>query len=219
MSLSADALFFLRHYGASLQAKVQGFQTNDEALIFRKGVYCLMTPATSAEAANATLHRLFAGDFLYSASREEIASCLREKPYVRFHNQKAGRIMAWREQGPGHIKKILVMDDEKEMRRYLVKNAPGFNYKEASHFLRNIGRGTRLAVLDRHILAFMKEEEMIPPEAALTPARYEAWEALFCAWADRLGQPVPAADFALWAAGVKKHAPRLSYDTILLELE
>lgn len=218
MSLSQDALYFLERYGDSVQAKVQGFKTDDADLIFRKGVYCLMTPATRARAANETLGRLFEGGFLFGASVDEIAACLREPPYIRFHNQKAGRIMEWREKAPGHIRHILAMDDEKKMRRYLVEHARGFNYKEASHFLRNIGRGLRLAVLDRHILAFMREEKMIE-EAALTPARYEQWEALFCGWADSIGQPVPAADFALWAAGVKKHDPHLSYETILLELE
>lgn len=218
MSLCRDALYFLEHYKDSVQAKVQGFKTEDPGLIFRKGVYCLMTPATKAQAANETLGRLFENDFIFKASLEEIAACLREPPYIRFHNQKAGRIVAWREKGLGHIGHILAMDDEKKMRRYLVDNAEGFNYKEASHFLRNIGRGLRLAVLDRHILAFMKEEKMIE-DTALTPARYGLWEALFCSWADSIGQPVPAADFALWAAGVKKHNPRLSYETILLELE
>jgi N-glycosylase/DNA lyase len=33
-----------------------------------------------------------------------------------------------------------------------VENVKGLGYKEASHFLRNIGLGEDLAILDRHIL-------------------------------------------------------------------
>ena len=37
-------------------------------------------------------------------------------------------------------------------REWLVENVKGFGYKEASHFLRNIGLGEDIAILDRHIL-------------------------------------------------------------------
>jgi N-glycosylase/DNA lyase len=38
-----------------------------------------------------------------------------------------------------------------ELREWLVKNVKGIGYKEASHFLRNIGY-KNMAILDRHIL-------------------------------------------------------------------
>ncbi len=38
----------------------------------------------------------------------------------------------------------------------LVRNIKGFGYKEASHFLRNIGMGKDIAILDRHILKNLK---------------------------------------------------------------
>jgi len=37
------------------------------------------------------------------------------------------------------------------MPEWLVKNLTGLGYKEAGHFLRNIGSG-KIAILDRHIL-------------------------------------------------------------------
>jgi len=37
-------------------------------------------------------------------------------------------------------------------REFLVKEVNGYGMKEASHFLRNIGFGEKVAILDRHIL-------------------------------------------------------------------
>ncbi len=41
-------------------------------------------------------------------------------------------------------------------REWLVKDVKGIGYKEASHFLRNIGFGKQIAILDRHILKNLK---------------------------------------------------------------
>ena len=38
------------------------------------------------------------------------------------------------------------------LREYQVKNVKGIGWKEASHFLRNIGLGADIAILDRHII-------------------------------------------------------------------
>lgn len=219
--MNESVLYFLEHYKDSIQAKVQSFRTEDKTAIFWKGVYCLMTPATKAENANIKKELLQKNNFLFQASLEEIAFCLREKPYIRFHNQKAKRLDDWRKNGENYIDTLLTLEDEKEIRRYLVKNVNGMNFKEASHFLRNIGRGRSLAILDRHIIAFMKEIKILPVEADFNKAGpyYEKWETFFIDWAKSLALDVPTADYAVWAAGVKKHSPHLSYEYIIKELE
>ncbi len=45
---------------------------------------------------------------------------------------------------------------ETEMREWLVENVKGLGWKEASHFLRNLGYFD-LAIIDRHILAVLKK--------------------------------------------------------------
>src|SRR4030042_2590550 len=51
------------------------------------------------------------------------------------------------------IKSLLnSFEDIYECREWFVKNIKGLGYKEASHFLRNIGLGEKIAILDRHIL-------------------------------------------------------------------
>ena len=52
------------------------------------------------------------------------------------------------------------------MREWLVENIKGYGYKEASHFLRNVGLGSDIAILDRHILKNLKRYgviDKIPP--------------------------------------------------------
>ena len=45
-------------------------------------------------------------------------------------------------------------------REWLVKNVKGIGWKEASHFLRNLGY-KNFAILDRHVLRFMKSTGLI----------------------------------------------------------
>jgi len=47
-------------------------------------------------------------------------------------------------------------NENKDMREWLIRSIRGIGYKEASHFLRNIGLGENLAILDRHILKNLK---------------------------------------------------------------
>src|SRR5256885_1237436 len=54
------------------------------------------------------------------------------------------------------IKEKLLSKDRKELREFLVDNVKGLGMKEASHFMRNIGIGKDLAILDRHILKNLK---------------------------------------------------------------
>src|SRR5438093_10443584 len=49
-----------------------------------------------------------------------------------------------------------------ELREWLVENVKGIGYKEASHFLRNIGLGEGFAILDRHILRNLDRLGVIP---------------------------------------------------------
>ena len=48
--------------------------------------------------------------------------------------------------------KLSSFPDEFSAREWIVQNIKGLGYKEATHFLRNIGASRELAILDRHIL-------------------------------------------------------------------
>ncbi|MFH1786920.1 MAG: N-glycosylase/DNA lyase [archaeon] len=67
---------------------------------------------------------------------------------------------------------ILRFRTSAEAREWLAKNVMGVGYKEASHFLRNVGF-MDVAILDRHILNVMKEYGVIMEiPKALTPKKY-----------------------------------------------
>jgi N-glycosylase/DNA lyase len=117
-------------------------------------LYCLLTPQSRAVNAGAVIEKLRAGGFL--ASRFDPTPWLRDPAhYIRFHNQKARRLLAAADREE-EIREILLRDDldAAAKREWLVGNINGLGWKEASHFLRNIGHPD-LAIIDRHILKHM----------------------------------------------------------------
>ena len=76
---------------------------------------------------------------------------------ARFIHKKSAYIVEAREKFLGDdsvpLRSTLgTIDDDQEARDWLVENVKGIGYKEASHFLRNIGFAQDFAILDRHIL-------------------------------------------------------------------
>jgi N-glycosylase/DNA lyase len=74
----------------------------------------------------------------------------------------------------------------------------GLGYKEASHFLRNVGyRG--YAILDKHILARLAELEVIEgPRPASTKKKYVALEEKMKLFAERIAIDFDELDLLLW---------------------
>ena len=85
------------------------------------------------------------------------------------------------------------------VRRHLIAEVVGLGPKQASLFLRNVGRGHRLAVLDRHVVRFM---HLLGISATGGPvasiAAYERMEAAFVAYADYRRVSANALDLAVW---------------------
>ena len=122
-------------------------KTDDE--LFSELAFCLLTPQSKARNCWLSIEKLREKGLLYSNS-------VSIKPWlntVRFCDNKSRYI----EEAQGKfadVKKILKKEPE-EAREWLVKNIKGYGYKEASHFLRNVGI-TDFAILDRHILKNLK---------------------------------------------------------------
>ena len=69
-----------------------------------------------------------------------------------------------------------------------VRAVTGLGLKEASHFLRNIGRGEDLAILDRHILRNLLRHRVIGRmPKSLTPKRYLVIEERMEAFSEAVG--------------------------------
>lgn len=135
----------------------------NEEEIFVELAFCILTPQSKAKNAWKAISNLRDTGLLFNGKAEEIAD---ELNIVRFKNNKARYLVLLRElmtkENKIQAKSILKeAGNIKEQREWLVENVKGIGYKEASHFLRNIGFGQELAILDRHILKNLVNFEVI----------------------------------------------------------
>jgi N-glycosylase/DNA lyase len=161
-----------------IKARVEEFkrmsQASDEK-IFSELAFCLCTPQSKAVECDKAIRQLVNVGLLLKGNERQIRPFLDK---VRFPENKSKFIVQAREffsnNGKIEIKqKINSFKNSMEARVWLVKNVKGLGYKEASHFLRNIGLADDLAILDRHILRCLRDFGVIDelPES-LTPKKY-----------------------------------------------
>ena len=129
-----------------------------EERIFAELVFCILTPQSKAKLCWSAVENLLNKNLLLKGNAKQIVEELKG---VRFKYKKAEYIIEARKffmkNGKIVVKpKIEQFKDTKKAREWLVNNVRGMGYKEASHFLRNIGLGNNLAILDRHVLKNLK---------------------------------------------------------------
>jgi N-glycosylase/DNA lyase len=138
-----------------IESRLQDFsriwKEASEEELFRELVFCLLTPQSKARTCWRAVERLERKCMIREAGPEEIT---RELVGVRFNLRKGEYICLARSRFSScSLRDTLAgFSDASATREWLVANIKGLGYKEASHFLRNIGLGGDLAILDRHIL-------------------------------------------------------------------
>lgn len=138
---------------------------------FSELCFCILTANSQARRAIEIQNFLGVAGFLH-LPQEEIAKTIKSFGH-RFHNNKAKYIVKARKFH--NIKKLISKMNGPKAREFIVKNIKGLGYKEASHFLRNVGFED-VAIIDRHIIKFLKRNNLIDFETnALRPKQY-----LFC---------------------------------------
>lgn len=173
-----------------------------DARLWEEMVYCIFTAGASARmglrSVDAVRHLLLDG------SREEMTEALRG--VHRYPAARPGYIVTTRaflhdSYGMRLRERIASFADPLERRDWLVKEPriKGLGYKEASHFLRNVGF-SGYAILDKHVLRSLAEVGAIEsPRPPPTRARYlEAEERLRC-FARELGIDFDELDLVLWS--------------------
>ena len=176
--------------------------TRSDKYIFAELCFCILTPQTRARVCDVALKGLLASNALYTGSPEEVRTHLKG---VRFSPGKSRYIVAAREEfmlgGRWTLKdRLNGFKDSNEARQWLASNILGLGYKEAGHFLRNIGMGEDLAILDRHILRNLHLHgviEKIPN--SLTKKEYLRIEELMRDFSRRLGIPMAHLDILFWS--------------------
>lgn len=173
-----------------------------EEAVFCELAFCLLTPQSKAKVCWDAVERLRSTGVLFAGGEREIAGLLRP---VRFWRKKAKFIVEARRRftrgGRLALREELspLLERPEEAREFLVREVRGMGYKEASHFLRNIGWGGSLAILDRHILRSLAELgviESIP--GSLGRRRYMEIEQKMREFSREIGIPMPHLDFVLW---------------------
>ncbi|MGQ9720021.1 MAG: N-glycosylase/DNA lyase [Candidatus Jordarchaeum sp.] len=124
---------------------------------FSELCFCILTAYSSVQMGLKIQNKLSCEDFLM-LPLENLCHKLREEGY-RFWERRADFIVCARDFY--NIKEIITsFPDERLAREWLVKRIKGLGYKEASHFLRNVGF-KNVAILDRHVMRIMFEYGLI----------------------------------------------------------
>ncbi|MFQ5976453.1 MAG: N-glycosylase/DNA lyase [Candidatus Hydrothermarchaeales archaeon] len=169
--------------------------------IFTELCFCILTPQSKAKVCDSAVQNLVKTNMLFEGTAEEIRLYLAG---VRFPNNKARYISEARKlftaRGGLKIKDEMgSFDDDRELRRWLVSKIRGLGYKEASHFLRNIGRGADLAILDRHILKNLTLLGVIDEEKAVSNKAYLEIESRMLQFSKEVNISLAELDFLLWS--------------------
>ncbi|MCK9582817.1 MAG: N-glycosylase/DNA lyase [Endomicrobiales bacterium] len=192
------------------------WKTYPEEELFGELAFCILTPQSSAKMCWRAIENLKNKNLLLKGKKEQIE---KELFGVRFKYTKAQRIVEAREkvtiksashlcagetspEGRGKIslRKILNEHTNCQLKReWLVQNIKGIGYKEAGHFLRNIGFAQELAILDRHILKNLKYFGVISEiPKTLTKSKYFEIENLMKKFAKKTGIPLDHMDLLFW---------------------
>lgn len=165
---------------------------------FYELLYCLLTPQSSAVNAGKAVETL-RRHTLHAADVDPEPLLHGNEYYIRFHKTKTRHILRMKQQFPEILDRCRSRTEGFSLRFWLVENVHGLGWKEASHFLRNIGYRD-LAILDRHILRNLIRTGVLKklPES-LTPKRYLSIERRFGVFATKCGIPMDELDLLFWS--------------------
>ncbi len=162
-------------------------------------VYCLLTAYSSALMGQRCVDALLRGGSLTGSELKNVTACLVGEGH-RFARTRAEYIIGSRHLA-SQLKPIIQgFSDSRAAREWLVANVKGLGWKEASHFLRNVGY-MDLAIIDRHILSNLAEHGLITAEdsrRSLTKRRYMEYEEALGRVARALGMSPGELDLYLW---------------------
>lgn len=151
------------------------WMNGSDARIWEEMVYCFFTGGCSAKMGLRSVSAV--RPLLESGGQAEVAKALNgvhRYPNARSRYVVASRTFLQEHCGMKLRKKLKSFDCHYERRDWLVreKGIKGLGYKEASHFLRNIGF-SGYAILDKHVLRCLYELKIIDdPRPPNTRAKY-----------------------------------------------
>ncbi|MCD6215513.1 MAG: N-glycosylase/DNA lyase [Candidatus Aenigmarchaeota archaeon] len=162
--------------------------------LFNELCFCILTANFSAGRSMKIQNEI--GNGFLVLPKTNLAEKLKKYGH-RFPNKRAEYIVDARVY-KNSIKSIInSFEDEKELREWLVRNIRGIGYKEASHFLRNIGFDN-LAIIDFHIIDILARYKIIKKPSTLTKRKYLEIENILRKIANKLNLTLAELDLYLW---------------------
>jgi N-glycosylase/DNA lyase len=172
--------------------KELGNKSNIE--IFKELCFCILTANFNAEK-SIKIQKEIGNGFL-TLPESVLAKKLKVLGH-RYYNTRAKYIVEARKY-MNSLKEIINSFNNKDnLREWLVKNIKGLGYKEASHFLRNIGY-TNFSILDFHIINILVKYGLIKKPKTLTKKKYLEIEEILKEVAKKLNINLAELDLYLW---------------------
>ena len=177
------------------------WERRDREAILKELLFCLLTPQSKARVCWGAIEDMACTNVLLKGRYEDVLGAIGN---VRFKYKKSNYLIAARERfsGEGALDisdHISSFPDPISARNWFADNIKGMGYKEAGHFLRNIGLGQDIAILDRHILRNLSRYAVIDSiPTSIGPKRYLDIESRMKAFSNALGIPMDHLDILLW---------------------
>ncbi|MEM2876390.1 MAG: N-glycosylase/DNA lyase [Candidatus Bathyarchaeia archaeon] len=162
--------------------------------LFKELCFCILTANFNAERSIKIQAEI--GEGFLILTEPQLSGKLKELGH-RYPNARARYILDARRYKDSLKDLIESFSDGKELREWLVKSVKGIGYKEASHFLRNIGY-TDLAVIDFHVIDVLTKNKLVERPKTLTKRRYLEIEDLLRGIARELDLNLAELDLYLW---------------------
>jgi len=178
-------------------ARIKEFKDNSRkssSELFKELCFCILTANFNAEKSIKIQEEI--DDGFLTLPEHQLARKLKELGH-RYPNTRAKYIVEARKYKDSLKDIINSFDDENKLREWLVKNIKGIGYKEASHFLRNIGY-TNFAIIDFHILDILAKHKLIEKPKTLTKRKYLEIEELLREIGKKLNLNLAELDLYLW---------------------
>lgn len=166
------------------------FQKKSNHLVFLELCYCLLTANFNAKKAIEIQKNC--KDLFLTGFEKEIAVALKNHGH-RFPNARAHFIFLAQE----HKDNIKTKLKTQNKREWLVKNIKGLGFKEASHFLRNIGF-FEYAIIDFHIVDILVKYKVIEKPKTLNKKNYLEIEEKLLFFANKTKTSLGELDLYLW---------------------
>ncbi len=161
---------------------------------FQEFIFCILTPQSNAKKCWSAVEQL---TLLKEWHPDKVSSILKTK--TRFHNNKSAYLLEARAIWP-KIEEDLKNNDKKQLRNQIAQKVKGYGLKEASHFLRNIGKSNnKIAILDRHILRNLKSLRIIEEDKIKNNKNYLQIEEKFINFSKNMNIPLDELDLLFWS--------------------